>query len=169
MDIQKRAELQLNSKVVKKWEEINKHAADIQSLIDEEVQKLEKKCDFVPKESEEEENLESQMKVCVRTRPLLKHEQNAEYLPVVHTSNPHVLVTDPVARSARTEGAGFRLNNSIFDVDMPLALMMTMSWSTRASSIRYLKLLPREVLEPCLLMDRLVLVKHIQFLGSSQD
>ena len=76
MDIQKRAELQLNSKVVKKWEEINKHAADIQSLIDEEVQKLEKKCDFVPKEYEEEENLESQMKVCVRTRPLLKHEQN---------------------------------------------------------------------------------------------
>jgi len=118
MDIQKRAELQLNSKVVKKWEEINKHAADIQSLIDEEVQKLEKKCDFVPKESEEEENLESQMKVCVRTRPLLKHEQNAEYLPVVHTSNPHVLVTDPVARSARTDGAGFRLNNSIFDADM---------------------------------------------------
>ena len=116
MDVQKRIELQQNSQKIKKLDEINKNAKMVQSMIDEEVQKLETKCAFNSNKSEG--SLESQMLVCVRTRPPLEHEQIAGYTPMVHSSNPRVLVTEPHPHSARKEGAGFRLNSTIFDVDM---------------------------------------------------
>ena len=114
MDVNTRVELLQYSKNSKKMLEIHKHKDRFTTLINEEVGKMSSKAEFSFQESED--SLESQMMVCVRTRPMLEHETMSEYLGIVHTSNPQVLVTEPVVRITRTEEV--KINNTMFNVDM---------------------------------------------------
>ena len=114
MDVNTRVELLQNSKNSKKMLEFHIHKDTLTSLINEEVGKMSTKTEFTFPESED--SLESQMMVCVRTRPMLEHEKVAEYLGIVHTSNPRVLITEPVIKKTVREEV--KINNTVFNVDM---------------------------------------------------
>ena len=105
MDTTKRLELMNDSKQKKKMEELMKHREKIKVLMKEEVSKLPDKTDFsnTNKTNDEDDKLESQMMVCVRSRPLLHHEQLQDHLQVVHTLNPKIVLLEPVMKEWKTE------------------------------------------------------------------
>lgn len=112
MDTENRLELMRNSKIARKIGQINEQRDVINKLISVELQALEEKKSF--HYSEEGEELDSKMMVCVRTRPVLEHERGQ--LVTVHSCNPDLLVTEPGAKSVRTEQ--YKVNTSKFQVDM---------------------------------------------------
>ena len=113
MDTKDRLDLLNQSKSSKKMEEYRQYSKQINSLLEAEVAKLPEKRPF---EVKEEDSLESQLLVCVRCRPMLAHEQLQEYHQVVHTTNPKVVVMEPVVKEWRAEKVV--LTNNQFNVDM---------------------------------------------------
>ena len=113
MDTKDRLDLLNQSKSTKKMEEYRRYSSQISTLLETEVAKLPDKKPFKVKE---EDSLESQMLVCVRCRPLLEHERLQDYHQVVHTSNPKVLVMEPLVKEWKAEKVV--LNSHEFNVDM---------------------------------------------------
>ena len=69
---------------------------------------------------ESQDDLESQMMVCVRARPLLKHETAADFFQILHTSNPQVAVLEPVIKEWKADNK-VSITKSSFNVDMAFA------------------------------------------------
>ena len=113
MDTKDRLDLLNQSKSSKKMEEYRQYSSQISSLLETELAKRPIKKPF---EVKEEDSLESQMLVCVRSRPLLDHERLQDYHQVLHTSNPKVVVMEPVVKEWKAEKVV--LNSHEFNVDM---------------------------------------------------
>ena len=99
--------------------EYRKYSKQIDNLLEAEMLKLPDKKPFEVKEAD---NLESQMLVCVRCRPMLDHERLQKYHQVVYTSNPRVVVMEPVVKEWKAEKVVLASNE--FNVDMVFTVII---------------------------------------------